>query len=276
MVDRRARRLLLVALLAVGVVASTAGGVRADGGPTPRVIVSTGDSITRAFNVDFCCVLRDSPSRSWSTGTNAAVNSHYQRLLRFAPHVEAAHNVARSGARMGELAGQLRTAAGLGVDYVTVLMGANDACTSSAATMTPATTFETQFHAAMAEFTAQRPHALVFVASIPDLYHLWELFHDDARAALIWDTFDICQSLLSTANTEAMRQEVVARVDAFNAALGRVCAEFRRCRWDGGAVSEVQFGAADVSPVDFFHPSVQGQHRLADVTWGASYWPRRG
>jgi lysophospholipase L1-like esterase len=275
-VVRRACRLLVVALLAVCVLASTAGGARADGAPTPRVIVSTGDSITRAFNVDWCCFLSDSPSRSWSTGTNAAVNSHYQRLLRFAPQIEAAHNVARSGARMSELAGQLRTAAGRGADYVTVLMGANDACSSSVASMTPATTFETQFRAAMAEFTAQRPHALVFVASIPDVYHLWELFHDNAWATFIWDTFDICQSMLSAANTEATRQEVVARLDAFNAALGRVCAEFRRCRWDGGAVSGVQFAAADVSPIDFFHPSVQGQQRLADVTWAASYWPTRG
>jgi lysophospholipase L1-like esterase len=275
-INRRACRVLVSVVLAVCAVASTAGGARADGAPTPRVIVSTGDSITRAFNVDWCCFLSDSPSRSWSTGGNAAVNSHYQRLLRFAPHVEAAHNVARSGARMGELAGQLRTAAGLGADYVTVLMGANDACTSSVASMTPAESFEAQFRAAMADFTSRRPQAQVFVASIPDVYHLWELFHDNAWATFVWDTFDICQSMLSTANTEATRQDVVARIDAFNAALGGVCAEFRRCRWDGGAVSAVQFAAGDVSSIDFFHPSVQGQRRLADVTWAAGYWPTRG
>jgi hypothetical protein len=32
------------------------------------------------------------------------------------------------------------------------------------------------------------------------------------------------------------------------------------------------FSSSDVSTVDYFHPSVQGQDKLASVTWAASYW----
>lgn len=272
----RIRILIASAVVTVVALVTPARVADAQEPPLPRVMASTGDSITRAFNVGWCCFLRDSPPRSWSTGTNVAVNSHYQRLLRFAPELDAAHNDARSGARMVELAGQLSAAATQGADYVTVLIGANDVCTSSIATMTPTTTFETQFRGALAGFTASRPEAAVFVASIPNVYRLWELFHTNPWAAFVWGTFRICQSMLSTANTEDMRQQVVARLNSFNDALARVCAEFRQCRWDGYAVYSVQFDPADVSPVDYFHPSVQGQRRLADVTWAASFWPASG
>jgi lysophospholipase L1-like esterase len=272
----RVRSLAVAAIVAAVALITPSHPAAGQGSPPPRVMAATGDSITRAFNVDWCCFLSDSPSRSWSTGTNTSVNSHYQRLLRFAPNLEAAHNDARSGARMADLAGQLATAANQGADYVSVLMGANDVCTSSIASMTPTSTFEARFRQALAQFTAARPHAAVFVASIPDVYHLWELFHSNAWAVLVWGTFNICQSMLSTANTEAMRQEVVARLQSFNDTLARVCGEFRQCRWDGYAVYNVQFAPADVSSIDYFHASVQGQRRLAEVTWAASYWPTKG
>jgi hypothetical protein len=31
-----------------------------------------------------------------------------------------------------------------------------------------------------------------------------------------------------------------------------------------------------VSTVDYFHPSIKGQNRLASVTWAAGYWPQIG
>ena len=46
---------------------------------------------------------------------------------------------------MVDLAGQLSAAASQGVDHVTVLMGANDLCTSSASAMTSVSTFTSQW-----------------------------------------------------------------------------------------------------------------------------------
>jgi lysophospholipase L1-like esterase len=273
--------LLAVTSLAVMVVAAVLVLIvptRADAAPPyPRVMAATGDSITRAFDANWSCFLRDCPQYSWSTGTSSSVYSHYRRLLTVAPQLYGrAYNDARSGARMTHLAGQLSTAASQNANYVTILMGANDVCTSSISTMTPVATFESQFRNALASYTAARPKARVFVSSIPNIYRLWALFHTNPLAVAVWQQFNICQSMLNINNTETQRQQVLSRLQADNAALARVCAEFWQCRWDNHATYLTNFSTSDVSPVDYFHPSVRGENRLASVTWNASYWPSVG
>jgi lysophospholipase L1-like esterase len=205
------------------------------------------------------------------------VYSHYRRLLTAAPQLAGNnHNDARSGAKMADLDGQLSAAATQKAEYVTILMGANDVCTSSISTMTPTATFENQFRTALGAFTAARPHARVFVSSIPDIYRLWFLLHTNWLAVATWKTFGICQSMLSTSNTEQQRQQVAAQEAADNAALQRVCSAFTQCRWDGYATYSTAFSAQDVSTVDYYHPSVTGQNHLAAVTWAAGYWPSIG
>ena len=83
---------------------------------------------------------------------------------------------------------------------------------------------------------------------------------------------DICQSLLSTARTDADRQLVRQRNIAFNQVLADECATYSRCRFDGNAVFETESTRSDVSTLDYFHPSLTGQARLASITWGATWW----
>jgi len=237
----------------------------------PAQMAAAGDSITRAFDVGVCCILSDSPDRSWATGDS--IDSHYTRLRRMAGStVVREYNVARSGARMDELERQLRAAAAFPVDYVTVMMGANDLCTSSAATMTSPADFEARFSRALTALTSLRPQARVFVTSIPNVNQLWSLLHGDARAQKAWDRYHICPSVLASSRTVAERGAVAARERQFNAILARVCGKFRACRYDGGATFGFRFTPADVSPVDYYHPSERGQRSLAALTWRASYW----
>jgi len=245
--------------------------------PYPRVMAATGDSITRAFDVTWSYLLRDGVEYSWSTGTNSAVSSHYQRLLAVDPKLAGhAYNDARSGARMSDLGGQLGAAASQRADYATILMGANDVCTSSVTTMTPTATFETQFKTALADFLASRPGARVFVSSILNIYQLWNVLHTNLLATSTWKYFKICQSMLAATNTEDQRQQVAAQERADNDALARVCQAFVQCRWDNYAVYNTPFSSADVSTVDYFHPSVTGQKTLAAVTWAAGYLATTG
>ena len=79
--------------------------------------------------------------------------------------------------------------------------------------------------------------------------------------------------MLGATRTEAERQLVVSREQAFNQILGDVCAQHSRCRWDNKAVYNYQFTASQVSALDFFHPSLSGQAALARVTWNRSWWP---
>src|SRR5215218_6450881 len=48
----------------------------------PQRMAAVGDSITTATDVGWCCVTPrgGNPQYSWSTGTDPAVDSHYQRL----------------------------------------------------------------------------------------------------------------------------------------------------------------------------------------------------
>ena len=240
-------------------------------------MASTGDSLTRAAGTGFL-PWTDNPAGSWSTGTDTSVNSHYLRLLALTPKIRGKnYNDARSGARMGELATQMDKAVTQKVDYVTVEMGGNDVCASSEGAMTSVATYRSQFQAGLARVTQGLPGVRVFVASVPNIYHLWELYHDDLAAQIAWATFGVCQTMLanptSTASTDVERRErVLQRIRDYNGALAEVCAAFRQCRFDDYAAFNANFTKADVIHLDYFHPSLSGQAKFAAGTWPYSFW----
>lgn len=243
----------------------------------PQTMASTGDSITRAYNTGWW-PYTDNPAGSWSTGTDTRVLSHRQRLQELTPSGKlTAHNNARSGAKMSDLTRQMEAAVAQRADYVTVLMGANDVCTSSEASMTSVADFTTQFSAAIDTITTGRPSVTVYVVSIPDIYRLWEIYKDSFVARTVWNTAKICQSMLanpaSTLEADQQRRlRVQERNSAFNGVLESVCAAYRQCHFDGNVVFGTAFSRSDVSTRDYFHPSLSGQARLAEATWLAGPW----
>jgi lysophospholipase L1-like esterase len=266
--------LILIAAGVTGIVAVTRSRARPASVPFPASMASAGDSITRAFDVTGEHPLQDTPAESWSTGTDPTVQSQYDRLVAANPALSGrVFNEARTGAQMAALEGQLQVAAAEGVDYVTVLMGANDLCTRTVAAMTSTPTFEAEFDRALSGFFRADPGGRVFVASIPDVYQLWNTEHTNPLARATWSVARVCQSMLSDNATIVDRQLVVAQELADNGVLASVCHRYRHCRYDGGAVYRTQFTALNVSTVDYFHPNLSGQQILAQVTWAAGYWP---
>jgi lysophospholipase L1-like esterase len=243
--------------------------------PAPGSMAALGDSMTRAFND--CTPVQDCPAASWSTGTQADIDSQYDRLLLVNPAINGnAHNDAVTGARMTNLNGQAVSAVSQGVDYVTIEMGANDACTSSESTMTTVATLQSQFQTAMNTITQGRPNAHVFVASIPDIERLWQVGHVDPNADNVWTEFGICQSMLANPTSTApadvdRRTRVRQRVIDFNTALATVCAQYANCRFDDNEVFDFAFELPDVTSIDYFHPSQQGQTMLALGTYAAGW-----
>jgi lysophospholipase L1-like esterase len=242
--------------------------------PLPTSMAALGDSITRA--TDVCCWYGDHPPQSWSTGGGAfdGIQSHYERIRAAEPGISGRNfNDARAGAKMRDAPGQAQAAATQSALYVTVLMGGNDVCTDSISTMTSVSDFRTQFSTTMSTLaTGLPPGSHVFVSSIPNVYQLWALFHNDPAAQFVWSIAGICQSLLSPANTEQDRQAVVAREQEFNQVLAEVCAQYITCRFDGLAVFNYRFTTGQVSHLDYFHPSLSGQAALASLTWSRSWW----
>ena len=242
--------------------------------PLPTSMAALGDSITRA--TDVCCWYGDHPAQSWSTGRGIldGIRSHYERIRAVQPEISGRnHNDARAGAKMRDAPGQAQSAVAQGARYVTILMGANDACTGSISTMTPVADFRAQFTATMNVLANGLPAGShVFVSSIPNVYQLWALFRNDPAAQLVWAVAGICQSMLSPANSEQDRQAVLAREQAFNQVLAEVCGRYAMCLFDGGAVFGYSFASGQVSRLDYFHPSRSGQAALASITWARSWW----
>jgi lysophospholipase L1-like esterase len=262
--------ILAVAVVAAGLVAQPAWAAP----PLPASMAAIGDSITRAYDV--CCAYGDHPGQSWSTGSTSydGISSHYERIRQLNPAITGrGYNDAVSGAKMAQAPTQAAQAVSQGARYVTILLGANDLCSSSPSTMTSPEDFRSQFRQAMATLMAQDRDPYVFVSSIPNLHQLWEVLHTNSLARWAWANFHICQSMLGATRTAAERQQVVDREVAFNQILAEVCGQYARCRWDGGAVYDYRFSASQVSALDFFHPSLSGQAALARVTWAASWWP---
>jgi lysophospholipase L1-like esterase len=242
----------------------------------PNSMASTGDSITRAFNTGGFPYI-DAPANSWSTGSSATVNSHYRRLLELNPAIAGrAYNDAVTGADMADLNRQAQRAVSQRVEYVTVLMGANDVCASSETAMTPVATFRAEFVTAMQTLTAGLPGARIYVLSIPDVYRLWEVYRTSVTAWLVWSSAGICQSLLAnpwsySSADVARRARVRQRNVEYNTQLAEVCAAFLTCRFDGNAIFNTAFVRSDVTTRDYFHPSLAGQAKLAAVSWAAGY-----
>ena len=280
-----ARRWPTACLVVLAVVALACEGAgRADSGrpaPTrspakglPASMAALGDSITAGYGT--CLTLVACRRNSWSTGNGTRVQSHYRRIREQNDDIAGrAENFSAPGARARDLPGQAAAAVRADVDYVTVLIGANDACTDGVRDMTGVPSFRRQIDAALRTLRRGLPDARILVVSIPDVYRLWELGHDDTRAVRAWNR-GVCPSLLADPTSTAVadqrrRRQVGDRIDDYNRELSRACRESGgHCRYDGGRAHRVRFTPDLVNRLDYFHPNVEGQQTLAEVTF-----PRR-
>lgn len=236
----------------------------ADWNPRPASIAALGDSITTGF--DACALLDDCPEASWATGTDGAVDSLARRL-----DTTAAWNEAVTGARMADLPAQAARAVRHGPELLTVLAGANDVCAGDVAAMTSTEEFRRDFTRTLTVIWDALPDSQVYVASVPDLRHLWAEGRESTVAQTVWG-FGVCPTMLrdplaETTDAQARRGAVADRVAEYNTALAEVCDADARCRHDEGAVHGYPFTAAELSAWDWFHPSRQGQRVLAQLAY---------
>jgi lysophospholipase L1-like esterase len=273
------RRAVLVLLLALLTVACKNTGADPGPGPThkpsparlPNSMAALGDSITAG--VGSCLAPGACLRNSWATGDGTLVNSHYKRILAANPAIRGhATNLAVPGARVADLADQVGRAVGLRPDYVTILIGANDACRPTIGDMTSKAKFQAEFAAALTALKAGLPGTRVLVVSIPDIYRVWESAHTRHSAQQVW-ALGVCPSLLAnpTSTTPAdvaRRQRFRDQIDAYDSVLAAVCAQYGpKCRYDKGTVHGTPFGIAQLSLLDYFHPNEEGQGQLANLTY---------
>ncbi|WP_062436331.1 GDSL-type esterase/lipase family protein [Herbidospora daliensis] len=236
----------------------------------PMTIAALGDSITAGFNA--CGWYVACTSRSWAVGDHKDVNSHYLRLLADGVDVKGRNrNFAYNGATSDDLMEQMDEAIKAKATYVTILIGAQDACVRTESQMTPVATYRARVDAALAKLAPTG--AQVRILSIPDLKRLWRVAKDNPVARAFWGIARICQTMLANPTSTARKDEdrrdrVRARVMAYNTEMARACAAYGPlCRHDGGEVFRYQFPVSMVSKWDFFHPNAEGQKTIARLSF---------
>jgi lysophospholipase L1-like esterase len=240
-------------------------------GRLPSSMAAIGDSLSAGYGA--CFFPAPCERNSWSTGDGTQIVSHYERLVDENPKLAGnAHNFAAPRARAADLEGQARDAVRVKAQYVTVQVGANDACRPRLDEMTPVAAFRADLDRALAVLKAGLPRARVLVVSVPDVYRVWQIGHTSKVAVRAWSR-NVCPTLLSDATSLAdadadRRRAFRDRITAYNRELAAACAAYgAHCRWDGGAVHRVRFSLKSLAPFDFFHPNSAGQQTMADVTF---------
>jgi len=240
--------------------------------PQVGSIAVIGDSLS--LGVAACGAADACTEASWAIGTDPAVASIASRVAELTGSVPRTEALARPGAQIADAEAALPTLADSDADLVLVLIGANDACTASADTVTAPADFADAYARLLAGVSTALPEARIVALSLPDLLQLWRLGSTDPATVQAWDRSPSCRSLLQNAASQAeadvdRRAAIDDLVTAYDDAIAAACAATPTCTFDRGAVHAVRFDSDDVSSVDRFHPSVQGQAKLAAAAWSA-------
>jgi len=233
----------------------------------PSKVTSLGDSITQAFQT--CSFpFTNCPENSWATGTNSKVKSVFFRIKEQNSKATET-NRAVTGAKVASLNKEAKEAVSDKAELVTILIGANDACASPP---TSQSAFKTSFQEAITTLEKGLSGVRIYIASVPDLMHLWELFHTNKTATRSWELTKECPGIMTEPTSEAAkakerRQAALTAEEGYNSTLESICAATANCQYDNGALFAASFVASEVSTNDYFHPSITGQASLAALAW---------
>jgi lysophospholipase L1-like esterase len=262
----RIRVALVTGVVAASLLAAVASSASA---AFPSKVTSMGDSITRAFQTCGFFGWTDCPQNSWATGTSSTVKSVFFRIKEHNSSATAT-NRAVTGAKVASLNKEAKEAVSDKAEFVTILIGANDACANPS---TSQASYQSAFQESINTLKSGLPNARIYVASVPNLMHLWELFHNNRTATSSWEFTKECPGIMTEPTSEgtaakARRAATLAAEEGYNATIKSICAATANCQYDNGALFAATFVASEVSTHDYFHPSLSGQTSLAALAWG--------
>jgi lysophospholipase L1-like esterase len=256
--------------------------------PLPAMLAAIGDSYTQGYNVS-TSALRDHPQYSWVVGTakSDGVTSLLERFkaLGASPVVVDA---ATSGRKMIDAQRQVDLVVAEAQNlqrgqtaYVTFMLGINDLCDDP---KTPLADFTTQARTAVETLRVNLPPgSRLLMVPVPDYRHFRAITQADptARAALLlYKNSTRCAPFLG-ANSPTSIPDAEAILASYNAALKAICDEENamtgpqvnlHCTYNEDLLSDRDFVIRDLSTVDYFHPSLTGQAKMAAAAWKADAW----
>ena len=256
----------------------------------PALLGAIGDSYSQAWSVS-PAYLRDHPQFSWVVGTdkNDGVTSLLERVRALGGSPEVV-DAATSGKKMDDAPRQaslvVAAAKKLGpgkTAYVTFELGTNDIC-ASPDFMTDPATFTAQLQSAIGTLRAGLPAgSRILMLPVPDFPHFRDITQASAAARdllALPANLNRCAPYLGTSSPSALikANDYLAQYDAGikaacddieanEAATGRLY-----CTYNVGLLADSDFTIDDLSTVDYFHPSLSGQAKMAEDAWRADVW----
>ncbi len=256
--------------------------------PLPALLAAIGDSYTQAWSVS-PAYKRDHPGYSWAVGTvkGDGVFSLLERFQALGDKPEVV-DAATSGKKMSDAARQATAIVAQAsrlppgaTAYVTFELGTNDLCDDPP---TDPAAFESQLRSAVSILRSGLPDgSRILMLPVPDFSHFHDITQADpnANAALqLTVNSRNCAPYLGWDSPLSLQAAEQVR-SGYDVILDRVCDEIEatdgkagrlHCRRNETLLAESDFTIKDLSTVDYFHPSLSGQARMAEAAWKASYW----
>jgi len=258
--------------------------------PLPSLLAAIGDSYSQAYSIS-PSYLRDHIGFSWVIGSarNDGVFSLYERFkaIGSSPVVVDA---ATSGRQMKDAPRQANLVAAAAkklkpgqTAYVTFELGTNDLCADPYPKTDPVS-FERDLATAISTLRSGLPAgSRILMLSVPDFPHFHDITQANpaARAKLaLPENSEQCPPYLGDNGpfSTAQANDYLSRYDA---ALEGACRDIAAvdspsgklyCTYNAALLAETDFRIADLSTVDYFHPSLSGQARMAADAWAADVW----
>jgi lysophospholipase L1-like esterase len=118
---------------------------------------------------------------------------------------------------------------------------------------------------------------------VPDFSHFRDITQADAAARALLalpQNLNRCAPYLGTSSPSAMIK-ANDNLSQYNAALKAACDEIDaeegatgalHCTYNAALLADSNFTIDDLSTVDYFHPSLSGQAKMAEDAWRADVW----
>jgi lysophospholipase L1-like esterase len=261
----------------------------------PKRLASIGDSITEAIDAE---VYGANHWAGWANGYHdfwqwlfglSDVDSHNQRITeKFGRGDRKNFMEAESGADSFDLSGQATQAVAHEATYVPWLMGHNDICQDDVEDIPTREQFEANALEALEILRNGLPHgATIYVVGMADVPHLYDIAKDKKVLGIVdceelWFTtlFELfpCGTVLGPFRTDADRDQMRERIIEFNAILQELVEEFdstdtNHYYFYTNEIFDLNFLENQVSDLDCFHPSPDGQEELSRITWESEFGP---
>lgn len=251
----------------------------------PLHLYSIGDSFTRAANAN---LPGDNLNNSWVNGYRGFwqklfglpdVNAHNQRIdAIFGNGGRSNWTAAENGDSIKDMMGQAVHVALLDINYATVMLGANDVCRSNPADLITDAEFEGHLRNGMSTLlNGLADGSTVLVVAIPNVKGVYDFGKTKTALGItscerLWKLTGFCAAMLSENSTDMDRQYLQSRNIGYNAILERVTGEFAASypgKFVRYAPATFQLPTAQdqLSDIDCFHASWQGQRATAELTW---------